>query len=124
MNLYGRVLRYLRPHSGLLGVAVFAMTMHAALDAFSLTLLAPFLKVLFSGGGAADAGALFGGGVPGRVVEWVIGLALGDGTRTQMQALYGVVGVIFVALLLKNAALYLQTYTSIVVEGLVTRDLR
>jgi subfamily B ATP-binding cassette protein MsbA len=124
MNLYGRVLRYLRPHSGLLAVAVFAMTLHAALDAFSLTLLAPFLKVLFSGGGAADAGALFGDGVPGRVMEWVMGLALGDGTRTQMQALYGVVAVIFVALLLKNAALYLQTYTSIVVEGLVTRDLR
>ncbi|HEX2211625.1 MAG TPA: ABC transporter ATP-binding protein [Longimicrobium sp.] len=124
MNPYRRVLRYLRPHVGLLGIAVLAMTLHAALDAFSLTLLAPFLKVLFSGGGAADAGALFGGGIPGRVVEWVMGLALGDGTRTQMQALYGVIAVIFVALLLKNVALYVQTYTSVLVEGLVTRDLR
>ena len=124
MNLYRRVLRYLRPHSGLLAIAIVAMTLHAALDAFSLTLLAPFLKVLFSGGGAADAGALFGGGVAGQVVEWVMGLALGDGTRTPMQALFAVVGVIFVALLLKNVALYVQSYTSMLVEGLVTRDLR
>jgi len=124
MNVYRRVLRYLRPHAGLLAVAVLAMTMHAALDAFSLTLLAPFLKVLFSGGGAGEAGALFGGGAAGQVMEWVMGVALGDGRRTQMQALYAVVGVIFVALLLKNVALYVQTYASIVVEGLVTRDLR
>lgn len=127
MKLYLRILRYLRPHWGLLALSVLAMTLHAALDAFSLSLLSPFLAVLFSGGefGPGGASEMFGGGA-GRVVGSVMSMVIGTGAdqRTPMQALYVVVAVIFVALLLKNMALYAQNYTTALVEGLVTRDLR
>src|SRR4051812_40041080 len=123
MNIYLRILRYLRPHTGLLAVSVAAMLANAVLDAFSLTLLSPFLKVLFSGGAAANAGPRFGGGA-GKVVRWVMGVFFGAGQRTEMEALYLVVGVMFVALFLKNVAGYVQGYTSTLVEGRVTRDLR
>ncbi|MBB4634643.1 ABC transporter ATP-binding protein [Longimicrobium terrae] len=90
-------------------------------------MLSPFLRVLFSGAQSAEADAsrLFGDGA-GTVVKWVMDLIVGSGVtqRTPMQALYVVVGVIFIALLLKNVALYLQNYTATLVEGLVTRDLR
>jgi len=125
MKLYLRILRYVRPHAGLLALSVLAMVANAVLDAFSLTLLSPFLKVLFSGGSAGDAGAPFGGGA-GKVVRWAMGWVFGAGgsQRTQMEALYLVVGIMFVALFLKNVALYVQGYTSTLVEGRVTRDLR
>jgi len=124
MSTYLRILRYVRPHKGLLALSVLAMVANAVLDAFSLTLLAPFLKVLFSGGAGADAGAVFGGGA-GKVVRAVMAWVFGaGGHRTQMEALYLVVGVMFVALFLKNVALYVQGYTSTLVEGRVTRDLR
>jgi subfamily B ATP-binding cassette protein MsbA len=123
MKTYLRILRYVRPHKGLLALSVLAMLANAVLDAFSLTLLSPFLKVLFSGGATSDTGAVFGGGA-GKVVRAVMAWVFGGGHRTRMEALYLVVGVMFVALFLKNVALYVQGYTSTLVEGRVTRDLR
>ncbi|HEX8209003.1 MAG TPA: ABC transporter ATP-binding protein [Longimicrobium sp.] len=126
MKIYLQILRYLRPHAGLLAISVAAMVLSAALDAFSLTLLAPFLRVLFTGGNiAADATALFGprvGSVVQGGVDFVFGT--GDTQRTASEALYLVVGVIFFALLFKNIALYVQSYTTALVEGRVTRDVR
>ncbi|HEX7239707.1 MAG TPA: ABC transporter ATP-binding protein [Longimicrobiaceae bacterium] len=125
MKLYLRILRYLRPHWGLFALSVAAMTVHAALDAFSLTLLGPFLRVLFAGaGGAGGADGLFGGGggAIGRFLEWAIG-GLVDGA-SPMDALRDVVLFMFGVLLVKNVALYVQGYTSTLVEGRVTRDLR
>jgi hypothetical protein len=43
MKLYLRILRYVRPHLALFAWAILAMTFYAALDAFSFTLLIPFL---------------------------------------------------------------------------------
>jgi ATP-binding cassette, subfamily B, bacterial MsbA len=122
MTLYLRILRYLRPHWMLLTASVVAMTVHAALDAFSLTLLAPFLEVLFYGRSSLS-GAL--GGTAGNLIQGVVRWAAGSTVqRSPMSALGAVVAILFVALILKNVALYVQGYTSTLVEGLVTRDLR
>ncbi|HEX2091277.1 MAG TPA: ABC transporter ATP-binding protein [Longimicrobiaceae bacterium] len=125
MKLYFRILRYLRPHWTLFALCVAAMTVYAALDAFSLTLLAPFLRVLF-GGEAALQGAegLLGtsGGAIQRLLDWAIGDLVSR--SSPMAALRDVVLFMFGVLLVKNAALYLQGYSSTLVEALVTRDLR
>ncbi|HEX5726726.1 MAG TPA: ABC transporter ATP-binding protein [Longimicrobiaceae bacterium] len=126
MRLYLRILGYLRPHGGLFGVAVAAMVVHSALDAFSLALLMPFLDVLFgrSEGTLGAAGQLFGGGAGAvgdllaRSVGWLV-----EG-RAPMDALRNVVALLFGVFLLKNVALYVYQYTVSVVEGRVTRDIR
>jgi ATP-binding cassette, subfamily B, bacterial MsbA len=123
MKLYLRILSYLRPHLGLFAVAVLAMTVFAALDAISFTLLIPFLEVLFTVGQGGDGGTIFGGDSPiHRLLAWTMGdLVVG---RTPMDALRNVVLVMFVVFLMKNIAAYVQAYTIAVIEGLVTRDLR
>jgi subfamily B ATP-binding cassette protein MsbA len=122
MRLYGRILGYLRPHRGLFLLSVLAMIIFAALDAFSFTLLIPFLDVLFRGEG--PAGGVFGdgGGPVHRMLAWVLGgLVYGV---PPMTALRNVVLVLFGVFLLKNLAAYIQQYTVAMIEGRVTRDLR
>lgn len=121
MSMYRRIIGYLYPHRTLFALSILAMIFFAALDAFSFTLLIPFLSVLFEGGSVADAA---GGGDSSieRLLEWSIGGLL-DGADP-MQALRNVVLVLFFIFLLKNIALYVQQYTIAMLEGRVTRDLR
>jgi subfamily B ATP-binding cassette protein MsbA len=124
MKLYLRILGYLRPHGGFFALSIVAMTVYAALDAFSFTLLIPFLDVLFGGGDTLGrARALFGGdSTMSRLLAWAIG-GLVEG-RSPMAALRNVVLLLFGVFLVKNVALYVQTYASSLVEGRVTRDVR
>ena len=55
MGTYFRLLRYLRPHAGLLGASFALMVAYALIDGFSIVILIPFLQVLF--GGPSDAAA-------------------------------------------------------------------
>jgi ATP-binding cassette, subfamily B, bacterial MsbA len=123
MKLYLRILAYLRPHLGLFVVAVIAMTLFAALDAFSFTLLIPFLDVLFAAGqgGAASTG-FTGDTAIHRLLQWLMGDLLAD--LSPMAALRNVVLVMFVVFLLKNIAAYVRQYTILMIEGRVTKDLR
>src|SRR5690606_29153294 len=81
MTLYLRILRYLSPHRGLFVLSIVSMTLYAALDAFSFTLLIPFLEVLFNGGGGTSGAAgLFGGegSALQRFLDWaMVGLVEG-----------------------------------------------
>lgn len=100
------------------------MVVYASLDAFSFTLLIPFLNVLFGSGQAAGA---FGGVVGGdtqidRILQWVIGDVITS--ESPMVALRNVVLVMFAAFLAKNLASYLYAYSTLVVEGRITRDIR
>src|SRR5688572_3365087 len=120
MNVYRRVLGYLRPHAGLFGISIAAMIAHAALDAFSFTLLIPFLTVLFEGGEVGVAGA-----AASSVIERLLASTLGGLIEASpMAALRNVVLLLFVVFLVKNVALYVQQYTGAMLEGRVTRDLR
>lgn len=123
MKLYLRILSYLRPHLGLFVVSLVAMTVFAALDAFSFTLLIPFLNVLFMGGGAPGAvGVEAGDNSVHRLLDWVVGDLVAG--QSPMAALRNVVLVMFAVFLLKNIAGYVQAYTNSVIEGRVTRDIR
>jgi subfamily B ATP-binding cassette protein MsbA len=122
MTGYVRILGYLRPHAGLFAVAIVAMVVFAGLDAFSFTLLVPFLGVLFDGSGSAVEAAGAMGGFLGDALAWVLSNL--SSTGSPMAALRSVVVLLFGVFLLKNVALYIQQYTVAVLEGRVTRDLR
>ena len=126
MKLYLRILRYLRPHAGLFALGIGMMAMWAALDAFSFSLLIPFLDVLFNGGegslGAAGEAFTGGGSRLTQLLDHAVGWAV-EG-RTPMAALRNVVMFLFVVYVVKNIAFYVAQVSVSVVEGRVTRDLR
>jgi subfamily B ATP-binding cassette protein MsbA len=124
MKLYFRLLGYLRPHVGVFVVSIVAMTLFAALDAFSFTLLIPFLGILFKGSAGAPMENVVGGGdgYIHRLLSWsVSGLVQ---PANPMITLRNVVLLLFLVFLVKNVAQYVQQYTVAVVQGRVTRDLR
>ena len=124
MNTYTRILRYLRPHAGIFSLSIAAMVVFAALDAFSFTLLIPFLGVLFGDDAmvGGSGGLISGSSAMARLLRWSVGW-LTEG-RPPMEALRNVVGFLFLVFLVKNAALYVYQFSVSVVEGRVTRDLR
>jgi ABC-type multidrug transport system fused ATPase/permease subunit len=126
MKLFLRIFGYLRPHAGLFGASIVFMTVFSVLDALSFTMLIPFLNVLFSGtdGGVIASSEILrvGDGWVQEVMDGVVGWFVQGGTP--MQALRDVVLLLFFIFLVKNVALYVQAYTTAVVEGRVTRDLR
>ncbi|MFW6200856.1 MAG: ABC transporter transmembrane domain-containing protein, partial [Gemmatimonadota bacterium] len=71
MKLYLRILSYLKPHLAVFVTAVVAMVGFAALDAFSLALIIPFLQTLFNRRGEAQEG--------GEGAEDVEGAGVGAG---------------------------------------------
>jgi ATP-binding cassette, subfamily B, bacterial MsbA len=122
MSLYRRILGYLRPHLGVYLLSIAAMTVFAALDAFSFAMLMPFLEVLFYGD--QGGGGFLGGSdnVLSRMMAWVMGERVMN--APPMEALRAVVLTLFVIFMAKNVALYVQQYTIQVVQGRVTRDVR
>jgi ATP-binding cassette, subfamily B, bacterial MsbA len=123
VHLYLRILSYLRPYRGLFAVSVLAMVVFSALDAFSMTLLIPFLSVLFRDPDELAAG-LFEGreGAIFDLLESIVGGLIPTGAP--MAGLRNVLLILFAVFLVKNIALYVQMYTVAVIEQLVTRDLR
>jgi subfamily B ATP-binding cassette protein MsbA len=122
MSLYLRILRYLRPHAGIFGISIACMVVFAALDTFSFTLLIPFLNVLFGLGKVGGPALGERGNLVHRVLDWTVGSAVGN--EPPMIALRSVVLVLFVVFLVKNVALYVETYATSVTEALVMRDMR
>ncbi len=123
LQLYLRILGYLRPYTMLFVVSIVAMVVFSALDAFSMTLLIPFLTVLFRTPDEAALG-LFEGreGAIYDLLERLVGGLIPLGAP--MDALRNVLLILFAVFLVKNIALYVQMYTVAVIEQLVTRDLR
>jgi subfamily B ATP-binding cassette protein MsbA len=125
MNTYFRILRYVGPHKGLFALAIGMMAVWAALDAFSYTLLIPFLRVLFNQGDALGGLDTFLSPDAGPVVQFLreaVGWAITG--RTPMAALRNVVLFLFVVYAVKNVAYYVSQVSVAVVEGRVTRDMR
>ena len=125
MSTYLRILRYVRPHSGLFALSVAMMAVWAALDAFSYTLLIPFLRVLFGQGDALGGLDAFLSPNAGPVVDLLrdaVGWAVTG--RSPMAALRNVVLFLFVVYAVKNVAYYVSQVAVAVVEGRVTRDMR
>ncbi len=125
MRLYGRIIHYLLPHKGVFLTAIVAMVVFGAMDAFSFTLLIPFMNALFN----HESTTVAAGGLLGtkqdllhRMLRATLGGLIPAGDS--MTALRNVVLVMMGALFIKNIADYVKSYAVVVVEQRVTRDLR
>ena len=122
MKLYLRILGYLRPHGGVLTTSAAATLVFAALDAFSLVLIIPFLQVLFGvPGPVAVEGA--GAGRLGAILEATVGRWVslrGD----PLVAVQGIILFILSVFIIKNLVDFFRSYLVARVEQGVTRDLR
>jgi subfamily B ATP-binding cassette protein MsbA len=131
MRTYLRLLRYVRPYAGRLGVALACMALFAATNFVSLGMISPLMSVLFrsAGGGAAVAvsapptAAL---AVPGvRLPQAVSELGERWIVRAQpLVALERICVILLVIFVLKNLADYLQAFLMVSIEQGVIRDLR
>ena len=125
MSLYLRILSYLRPYLRVFALAVVATSIFAALDAFSLALLIPFLRTLFAGG---DDGALSGADAPDdalldRLLDGTLGRFV-DVTAPRDEAIQGIILFLLAIFLLKNLFDFARIYMVAWIEQSVTRDLR
>ncbi|TVP55764.1 MAG: ABC transporter ATP-binding protein [Gemmatimonadales bacterium] len=131
LGLYLRVLRYLRPYWGVFGIAVLASLIFAALDAFSMALLIPFMRTLFAQTDTAVEGAEVEGATQAAegddLLEWLLDGTLGrfvDMTAPPSEAIQGIIIFLLVIFLVKNVFDFLRNYLVAWVEQAVTRDLR
>ena len=127
MNLYLRILGYLRPHLGVFLVAVGATFAYAGLDAFTYVLLIPFVGALFGESDpAALPGAPAGGRDPGlmdRILDATV-YRLVDLQGDRLEAVQGIIVLILLAFALKNVFDFLRAFLVARVEQGVTRDIR
>jgi subfamily B ATP-binding cassette protein MsbA len=108
-----RLLRFLRPHAGLLAQTVACNLGAAALDVFSFTLLIPFLDTLF---GEQSLGSI------SRLQQPLLERFMVAGDR--MASLRNIIVVILAAVALKNALVWLGGNRGAALQEYVTRDLR
>ena len=120
MSHYLRILSYLRPHLPVLLISVVGMFGFAALDAFSLALLIPFLRTLFA---AETAGGVVGDGTFDRLLDGTLGRVV-DMSGDPNDAIFGIVLFIVAVVAVKNVFDFLRNYMAARVEQGVTRDLR
>ena len=112
-----RILSYLRPHRGVLLSAALASVAYAALDAFSIVVLIPFLGAVFGAGGGGGDGRI------DRVLDFTVGRFV-DLDGDPQTAVAGIIVFILVLVVLKNAVDFARSWLSARVEQGVTRDLR
>ena len=143
MKLYLRILSYLKPHLAVFAMAVAAMVGFAALDAFSLALIIPFLQALFTrrggdGSGEGDGGAGGAGlGADGTgaadpsmgndLIDTLMDQTVGrfvDMSGDPQDAVRGIIVFILVVFLVKNVFDFIRAYLVARVEQGVNRDLR
>ena len=103
---YRRVLSYLRPHSGVLFVAIVATALFAVLDASVYVLLIPFIEALFvSGGGPRSASeSAMERLLDGTVYRWV------DLTGDPLAAIGRIIILILLVFAMKNFFHFIRTY--------------
>jgi ATP-binding cassette, subfamily B, bacterial MsbA len=152
VRLYLRILSYLRPYWPVFLLAVVATSIFAALDAFSILLLIPFLRTLFAqagveeldapgeggGGGAQEPGSGVaqdaeggvavaaegaGGDLLGALLDATLGRVVDLGAPPA-EAIKGIILFLLVVFLVKNVFDFLRNYLVAWIEQSVTRDLR
>ena len=117
---YRRILSYLRPHTGVLSLAIVATALFAVLDASVYVLLIAFIEALFvSGGGppsANDSGMT--GLLDATVYRWV------DFSGDPLVAIGRIVILILLVFAVKNFFHFARTYLVAHAEQDVNRDVR
>jgi subfamily B ATP-binding cassette protein MsbA len=135
MHAFRRLLRYLRPHRRWMAATVITSFAAAGLDAVSLTLLIPFLQVLFASSSVADPVAASrpptATGLPDGF-QWLeesrrwFGEAMSRlvDPADKMGSLYTVILVILAAVVAKNVFVWISGLFGARLQEYVTRDLR
>jgi subfamily B ATP-binding cassette protein MsbA len=113
-----RLLGFLSPYAGALGVTLAAAVVASLLDGATFALLIPFLRLLF---GATSALVTEAPTAMERVLQALVGFALGGDRAT---ALRNVVLIILTTFALKNAAAFVAGARSVFVQEAVARDMR
>jgi ATP-binding cassette, subfamily B, bacterial MsbA len=124
LTLYPRILRYLRPYLGVFALAVVATSIFAALDAFSLALIIPFLRTLFA---RDEEGWAAGPEADDDLIDRLMDGTLGrfvDLSAPAAEAIQGIILFLLVVFLVKNVFAFLKTYLVAWIEQAVTRDMR
>jgi subfamily B ATP-binding cassette protein MsbA len=133
MKLYFRLLSFLKPHWKYLGVAMIFMVLFAGMSGFSITMVVPLTKIIFSGQEMITKDNLppqeiSQGGEKGLVVllpkllkEKFNQLIIG---KTRLETLGRFCIFVFLIFLIKNLFWYAQSFLIVRVEQGVIMDLR
>ena len=124
MSIWRRILAYLGPHRVTFALAALASALYAALDAFSIVVLIPFLETVF--GGSAVGGDAPVAAAPDRIdqaLEFTVGRFL-DLEGEPQAVVGGIIVFILVLVALKNVVEFARACLAARVEQGVTRDLR
>ena len=116
--MYRRLLRFLRPHSGRMLGAIGASALAALFDAYSFSLLIPFLDALFGMESLLPRNA----GWLNAFLNRTIGMLLDPNDR--MGSLQIVIFIIVVSVALKNFFVWLAGNLGAQLQEYVTRDVR
>jgi len=124
MKTYLRILAYGRQYYGAVGVALGCLVLYNVLNAVSLTLVIPFLEILFADPNPEAAN---------RVIDWSAGSWKDNGyaylektmaTSGKEAVLVGFCIVVGIAILFKNVFRYASTYLLALLEQGIIRNLR
>src|SRR6185436_2941258 len=116
--MYGRLLVFLRPHAWRMAGNILSNLIAAGLDAFSFTLLIPFLNALFRQDNLLPRGA---GWVADLQAQTVGALLDPNNPRRSLGAM---ILVIMVVVAVKNLFVWLAGQFGASLQEYVTRDLR
>jgi subfamily B ATP-binding cassette protein MsbA len=114
-----RLLMMARPYAGLFALGLLATLLASLLDGVTVVILVPLLKTLFGSSGALAAAS----STPlEKITDWLLSPLISGLSRQQVGA--RLVGVLLVALLLKNALTYGSNQLSVAVQEGLVRDIR
>ncbi|HEX9015901.1 MAG TPA: ABC transporter transmembrane domain-containing protein, partial [Chloroflexota bacterium] len=129
MKLYQRILRYVRPYAGQLGLSVLCSVLFSVFSGLSIYLTIPLLETLFKEGGPSAPAIV---STPSFLPGWLV--AAKDALAAWFQTLVfstdpsvslrNICLTVIVAFLLKNLAAYFQSNLMVAVEQGLVRDLR
>ncbi len=116
---FRRLASYLGPYRGIFVLSLLFMVVSAAFDAFSLTLLIPFLRSLFRQGEVLPDG---GQNAAERIIDATVGGWIETGTA--LDTLRNICLVVLAAIFLKNLFLYAARYLGVTIQERIERDMR
>lgn len=116
---FRRLATYLGPYRAIFGLSLACMVGAALFDAFSLTLLIPFLRSLFGQGEVLPGG---GRNLAEKVIDFTVGGWIETGS--ELDTLRNICLVVLAAVVLKNLFLYGARFLGVIVQERIERDMR
>ncbi len=117
LEVYPRLLRFLKPHRGLMGLTVVTNIAAAILDVFSFTLLIPFLNALFGEPPLTNRPGLVND-LLNNTVGWFLD------PSDKMGSLLNVILFILAVIVAKNLLVWISGQLGAQLQEFVVRDLR